>query len=227
MKTARRMRVNPAAIGISALRLGIMAAVAPVLFAALFATGGFGAFDFWWSMAALGAGLTAWAAGWDRTFVPQLGVDARRGWGHTLGWGILSAAALYAVFFAGNVVLRALPIGAGAAGIDQVYELKTGVSTARVAWLIALVIGPAEELFWRAFLQRQLSARLGATRGVVLSVLLYTVAHIASGNPVLVLAAFVGGGFWGLLYAHRGSAWINVISHTVWDLAVFLWIPFG
>ena len=201
--------------------------LALALFTLLFATGGLGALDFWWSMSALAVLLTGLAIGLDRSFLHHLMDDARRGWGRALGWGIVGAAVLYAVFFVGNGILRSWFGEVGGAGIDRVYALKSGVNTTRIAWLIALVIGPAEEFFWRAFLQRRLSARFGAMRGVTLAVLLYASAHIASGNPALMLAALVCGIFWGVLYARMQSVWINVVSHTVWDLAVFLWFPFS
>ena len=221
------MSMNPNSQSISLPRLVSVIGLAVALFTLLFATGGFKAFDFWWCMSVLAALLTGSAVWLDRSFLIHLKDDARRGIGHALGWGIFWAAALYAVFFVGNWVLRSWFGVVGGEGIDRVYALKSGVNTTRIALLIAFVIGPAEEFFWRAFLQRQLTARLGAIRGVALAVLLYASAHIASGNPALILAALVCGVFWGVLYARMRSVWINVVSHTVWDLAVFLWFPFS
>ena len=43
---------------------------------------------------------------------------------------------------------------------------------------------------------------------------------------MLVLAAAVCGLFWGYLYMRTGSALLVVVSHTVWDIAVFLIVPF-
>ncbi len=207
-------------------RLVSVIGLAMALFTLLFATGGFKTFDFWWCMSALAALLTGSAAWLDRSFLIQLRNDARRGIGRALGWGVLWAAALYAVFFVGNGILRSWFGEVGGEGIDRVYALKSGVSATRIALLIAFVIGPAEEFFWRAFLQRQWSVRLGVARGSAAAILLYASAHIASGNPALILAALVCGVFWGVLYARLQSVWINVVSHTVWDLAVFLWFPF-
>lgn len=222
----KMMRTDAMPPAVPTPRLLFVIGMAMVLFAVLFATGGRGTFDFWWGMSALAALLTGSALWMDRSFPAQLREDARRGLLRALGWGVFWAAALYAVFFIGNLILRSWFGDSGGAGIDRVYALKSGVNTTRIALLIAFVIGPAEEFFWRAFLQRQLSARLGATRGVTLAVLLYASAHVSSGNPALILAALVCGIFWGILYARMRSVWINVASHTIWDLAVFLWFPF-
>ena len=40
-----------------------------------------------------------------------------------------------------------------------------------------------------------------------------------------VLAALTAGLFWGLLYKRTGSALIIIVSHVVWDIAVFLVVP--
>lgn len=50
---------------------------------------------------------------------------------------------------------------------------------------------------------------------------------MTTGNPVLLLAALVCGLFWGLLYHFTKSLPLVVISHTAWDLLVFLVFPLG
>ena len=42
---------------------------------------------------------------------------------------------------------------------------------------------------------------------------------------MLVLAAGVCGLFWGFLYLRTGSLLINLVSHTAWDIAIFLLFP--
>ena len=43
---------------------------------------------------------------------------------------------------------------------------------------------------------------------------------------MLILAALVAGGFWGLLYLRIGRIAPLIVSHVLWDLAVFLLLPF-
>ena len=62
--------------------------------------------------------------------------------------------------------------------------------------------------------------------GFLVATFLYTAVHIATGNMVLVFAALVCGLFWGWLYMKYRSMIINVISHTVWDVGVFILLPF-
>ena len=139
--------------------------------------------------------------------------------------GLVSAAALYGVFWGGNLLSRAWFGEWAGQGIDSVYGLKSGASLTRIVLLIALLIGPTEEVFWRGLLQRQFAARWGRWGAFLLATALYAGVHISSGNPMLVLAAVVCGVFWGLLYLWRGSVLLNVVSHTAWDLAVFVLFP--
>jgi membrane protease YdiL (CAAX protease family) len=89
------------------------------------------------------------------------------------------------------------------------------------------VIGPGEELFWRGYLQRKLSSKTGKWVGFIIALLMYTGVHIFTGNIMLILAAFICGLFWGWIYLKYNSMVINVISHTVWDIVVFLLLPFN
>lgn len=202
----------------------IITLLAVALFVPLFITRGLGRFDFWWWMSLNITCLTAIAAALDLGWRNALTNDLKKQVLRKIGIGILSALGLYVVFYVGNVASRLIfPFAAN--NIENVYAFKTGASPMRVALLMALIIGPGEELFWRGFLQRRFQVERGPFQGFLLATLLYTGVHIASGNVMLVLAAGVCGLFWGFLYLRTGSLLLNVISHTVWDMAIFLFFP--
>ncbi len=137
--------------------------------------------------------------------------------------GAGSAALLYGVFALGNLLVRRfLPFGA--AEIEAVYHQGAGTPRWIVAILLLAVVGPGEEIFWRGYVQRRWSAELGCV-GFALSILAYTGVHVATGNLTLILAAFVCGGFWALLYRYVGSLRINIVSHALWAAAIFVWWP--
>lgn len=196
------------------------------LFVALFLTGGAGSFDFWWWMAANAVILVT--AGW--MLDPGLRAESRRDLRERplakIAGGLLSAIVLYGVFWAGNAVLRAWIGGAAGEGIDRVYDYKAGASALRIALTIGLLIGPMEEIVWRGILQRNLGDRLGPRTAFAVATAIYAGVHLASGNPLLVLAALVCGLFWGWMYLRWRSVLLNVVSHTIWDIAVFLVFPF-
>jgi hypothetical protein len=207
------------------LAVGAAGAVAAALFIALFRFRRIGPLDFWAWLAANIVVALALAFAVDRGYARRLAADLRTGAVRKIVLGLASAAALYGVFAVGRLAaLRLFPFAAG--DIAAVYGLRAGVALPRVVLLIGLIIGPGEELFWRAFFQERTGATTRPIAGFVLTVLLYTAVHMASGNLMLVLAAAVCGLFWGALYLRFRSPLLNVVSHTLWDLAVFVVFPF-
>ena len=109
----------------------------------------------------------------------------------------------------------------------MIYGMKSGTASALIGVLLLLVIGPAEEIFWRGYVQRRLSQRWNVNVGFVVTLALYTLIHLWSFNFMLLMAALVVGAFWGLLYRLRPQ-WLTalVISHAVWDACAFVFFPF-
>ncbi len=140
-------------------------------------------------------------------------------------WGIISAVILYLIFFVGNH-LSGLLFESAVEQIDTFYNLLSGQSTVVIGLLMFFLIGPAEEIFWRGMIQRKLQNRIGALYGWILASILYALVHIWAANLMLFMAALVGGLFWGWLYKRTGSLWPGIISHAVWDILVFLILPF-
>ncbi len=200
-------------------------ALAAALFIALFRLRRVGPLDFWVWLAANIVIVVALAFVLDRGYARRLGEDVRTGPVRKAAIGIASAGALYSIFAAGRfVALRLFPFAA--ADIGNVYALRAGVPLLRVVLLIGLVIGPGEELFWRGFFQERTGATTKPAFGFALTALVYTAVHLATGNIMLILAAAVCGVFWGWLYFRFRSPLINAVSHTLWDLAVFVVFPF-
>ena len=207
-------------------RTFVLAVSAVLLFVPLFMFRSVGPLDFWWWMSANITLLSALSFFLDKNFGPFLRTDLGRGAAWKAGLGVLAAAALYGLFLAGNALSRQILPFAGA-GISEVYGFKTGAGLPRIVILMALLIGPGEELFWRGFLQRRFQAHFGGLAGWLLATAIYAVVHAGSGNPMLVLAAVVCGLFWGFLFLRTRSVWLVAVSHTVWDLAVFVVFPFS
>ena len=198
--------------------------VAIPLFLWLFALRQLGPLDFWWWMSInlvfllilsrfLDPGL------WERMFHLQAGNRMKL----VLG-GIISAVLLYGVFAVGGWMLRLIFPAAGTE-ISSVYAYRGSASPWRIGLLMALVIGPGEEFFWRGMVQHHLVNRYGSTIGVMAGALVYTLVHLPTANPVLLLAALTCGLFWGILYDRTRSLPLVAISHTAWDILVFLLLP--
>ncbi|MEN6559208.1 MAG: type II CAAX endopeptidase family protein [Acidobacteriota bacterium] len=207
------------------LLVGAMGALAATLFIALFRLRRLGPLDFWSWMTLNIVLLVVLALLLDKGFAGRLRQDVRSGLGRKLAIGAVSSAALYVLFVIGrDLALRLFSFAE--ASIANIYALKSGSSSWRVALLLGLIIGPGEELFWRGFFQERAAATTCPSYGFALTAMLYTAVHLAYGNLMLVLAAAVCGVFWGWLYMRFRSPLLNVVSHTAWDLAVFLLFPF-
>ncbi len=130
--------------------------------------------------------------------------------------GIVGALGLYAAFFIGDVA-------AGLLGMDwqvrEVYEAVPSGITVAAALAIASL---GEELYWRGALQEVALRRVGLPWWA--SSLLYASGHIASGLPLLALAALVAGLILGFI-AHRWGIVASAISHYLWLLTVFYIAP--
>lgn len=138
--------------------------------------------------------------------------------------GVVSAAALYGIFHLGDRIARQVVPGGGNQ-IEDIYALKRIHPRKDLMVRLGLIIGPAEEFFWRGFLQDGLMRHFGRLRGTLLGVAAYGGAHLASGNFTLVGAATVAGAFWGALYAFGIPLGALIVSHVIWDNVIFLIAP--
>ena len=200
--------------------------LAVAMFVVMFVFKKAGFFDFWYWMSANLVLLLTLVFISDKSNGMELKRDFGIAPGRKILYGLLAAFGLFLLFYAGNYLIRLIIEQAGE-GIQNVYAFKQDASPWRIALLMLLIIGPGEELFWRGYMQRRLSERIGKVRGFLLAAFIYTAVHIATGNAVLVLAALVCGVFWGWLYMKYRSMLINIVSHTVWDIAVFILLPFS
>jgi len=201
-----------------------LAGLAFILFVPLFIFGRLGPFDFWWGLTFSVLALSGSALLLDGRCRAGIWADILS---HPTGkilWGIASAAVLYLLFVGGGALAKNIFPLAGRE-IGRVYALKAGVSSGRILLSLLLVIGPGEEVFWRAFLQDRAQTHWGKRSGWLAASALYTAVHLGSGNPLLVGAAAVGGLFWGYLYLRYRSILLNAVSHTLWDVLIFVVRP--
>lgn len=143
--------------------------------------------------------------------------------------GVVIALALWGVFWVGDK-LSALMFDFARPEVDAVYSMKTGLPPYVIAILLLLVIGPAEELFWRGYVQRTLTRLLPGVKGAnvafAATTLVYALVHIWSFNFMLIMAALVAGAVWGLIYRLKPQALpALILSHALWDALVFVVMP--
>lgn len=143
--------------------------------------------------------------------------------------GIALAFALWGIFWIGDKV-SAWMFDFARPQVENVYSMKAGLPPWTIALLLLFLIGPAEEFFWRGYVQRTLGKLLpgehASDHAFLLTAAVYALVHVWSFNFMLVMAALTAGLVWGLVYRLR-PAWLPalVVSHAVWDALVFIIIP--
>lgn len=183
-------------------------------------------FNFWLMMSFSTSLLAAWSFALCRPMITRDELSLRN-----VVFGLLAAVLLYALFWVGNQALMilsgALPslIPDRAGNIRAVYANRGGLSPLLVAMLLFFPIGFGEEVFWRGFVQRRLTASWGPWAAFLCTSLFYTAAHLPTLNPVLILAALTCGLFWGALYMVSGRLVPVLVSHMLWDPAIFVVWP--
>ncbi len=140
--------------------------------------------------------------------------------------GLLIAVILWLVFFVGDKVSQ-LIFPFARPQVDGIYGMKGETSPVFIALALLLIIGPAEEIFWRGYIQCTLQQRLGSNWGFIVATLIYTLIHVWSFNFMLIMAALVCGVCWGGLYRLRPQ-WLPalIVSHAIWDAVAFVIFPF-
>lgn len=194
--------------------------LATILWAIMFSPWTAPHINFWIMMTCSGATLTLLTC-WER---PGWWKDIHMGISDIV-MGVALAAALWGVFWLGEY-LSTLMFDFARPQVDMIYGMKEGENPLVLTLLMLLIIGPAEEIFWRGLIQNRLSARWNPNIGFVLTTLVYGLVHLPKFNFMLIMAAMVAGFIWGLVYRflpNRLGA--IIISHALWDCAVFIWFP--
>ena len=176
--------------------------------------------NFWVMMTCSGLVLTlysTWAAPgwWKEVRLDPVNVLA----------GAVLAAALWGVFWLGEF-FSTLLFDFARPQVDMIYGMKEGENPWILTALMLLIIGPAEEIFWRGYLQRNFSRKWNPDVAFIVTTLMYSLVHISKFNFMLIMAAMVAGIVWGLAYRFfPEKLGAIIISHALWDCAVFIWFP--
>jgi membrane protease YdiL (CAAX protease family) len=138
--------------------------------------------------------------------------------------GLASAATLYATFQVGDRFARRFVPG-GEGQIRDIYALRGLRPKPEIAARLVAVIGPAEEIFWRGFVQATFARLLGRWRGAAAGAAAYGGVHMVTGNFTLFGAAGIAGAHWAALYALGMPVGALIVSHAAWDVWIFLLQP--
>jgi membrane protease YdiL (CAAX protease family) len=170
---------------------------------------------YWWSLTLAGV----WALGALVSGPLHLGGARWRGRNQRpVVSGTFIGLLLGGVFVVGGLIARQIPV---------VAELITRVlayteqGSWRLTMAVALLGAIAEELFYRGALY----TALGRHHPLLISTLIYVIATLASGNPMLAFAAIILGTVCSLERRATGGVLAPILTHFVWSLVVLLALP--
>jgi len=125
---------------------------------------------------------------------------------------------LAAIFLVGALIFRQIP---ALAGLTEDVLGYARLGNLPLVAVITVVNGMAEELFFRG----ALFAGIGVRHPVVISTAIYTLATVAGGNPVLVLAAAILGTVVALQRRAGGGVLAPILTHITWSLTMLFALP--
>ena len=176
--------------------------------------------NFWWMMTASACTLSILSTFFNPGWWKVLKLDPSNIF---LGIGI--AVALWGIFWMGDKISQII-FNFARPQVDLIYGMKEGESPWLLTILMLFLIGPAEEIFWRGYVQKTLQNKWSPNIGFCVTTAIYALVHIGSCNFMLTMAALVAGFAWGLLYRLFPQKFTAIIiSHALWDVAVFVWFP--
>jgi uncharacterized protein len=172
---------------------------------------------FWSAMVVLSA--VSWWAAWHPYLRARLRPTRR-----LVAMGLVSGLALYALFLVGALLVQATPLWPS---VQSVVELtRTTAPGALAALVIAFGTSPSEEVLWRGAVFARLTRRYGpGWRPVVATTVAYALFVGLSGSLVLALAGLVCGAVWARQRQVTGSIVPSLVSHVLWALLMYLYIP--
>ncbi|MEH7107080.1 CPBP family intramembrane glutamic endopeptidase, partial [Bacillus sp. JJ1764] len=139
-------------------------------------------------------------------------------------FGILSGALLFIIFWLGDQLIDLLNIPI-TKEIKKLYKSYAPVLFWEYLALV-LVAAPGEEIFWRGFVQKRLMNYRKPSLSILAASILYASVQIYSGSILLVFSSFISGLVWGFLYFRKKSMPLVIISHIIFDLMIFIILPF-
>ena len=137
-----------------------------------------------------------------------------------VGWGVLACIPLWGVFYE-SVHNESKSLREIRRFMDQnIRPLFERWSTWQLA-LLSVMAGLGEELLFRGFIQRGLENWGSLTAGLVISSVLFGLAHAMT--KAYLLLGILAGFFFGGIYVMTGNLLIPMITHAVYDFVALLY----
>lgn len=109
--------------------------------------------------------------------------------------------------------------------LARLYSLLNTPPGPVIASPILLLVVFAEELVFRGAVTTALSRRFSPFKVATISTMLYTIPLLASGSWLLPFVGLTLGSVWTVLRQRSQGLTVSLISHTMWSVVTFVWLP--
>ncbi|MCM3568715.1 CPBP family intramembrane glutamic endopeptidase [Neobacillus mesonae] len=139
-------------------------------------------------------------------------------------FGAITGFILYALFWLGYQLIGQLP----SAFDKEIRKLYKWFAPSLFWQYLALILvaAPGEEIFWRGFFQKRLMKHFSPAVSIVIGACAYASVSYYSGSLLLILASLFSGLVWGFVYFRKKSMPLVIVSHIIFDVLIFIMLPF-
>jgi membrane protease YdiL (CAAX protease family) len=140
--------------------------------------------------------------------------------------GAALGVALFALFYFGAQVANSIP--GFPSQVSAVYSYRGDFPLWAIAVLLLFPIGSGEAAYWQGLVLRRLDDRLKPWAAVILTTTLYTLIHLPTLNPSLMLVSFIVGLAWSYPFNRFGKNLFPImVSHIFFDEFAFVLFMIG
>ena len=138
-------------------------------------------------------------------------------------FAIAGAIILYLVFYGGFYLASMLGM---LQDVRLVYTMIYAEGSKLGIFILLAIIGICEEIYWRGALQGYMRRKFSKTKWApwVIATAYYSLVHLSTLNPILVLAAFFVG-LTASLIAEKHGIIASAAVHIIWIEAIIIFLP--
>jgi len=135
--------------------------------------------------------------------------------------GVALGVALFALFYFGAQIANSIP--GFPSQVSSVYSFRGNFPLWAIAGLLLFPIGLGEATYWQGLILNHLDKRLKPWAAAFLTSFLYTMIHLPTFNPSLMLVALIVGLAWSFTFNKLGKNLFPIIvSHIIFDEFAFV-----
>lgn len=117
--------------------------------------------------------------------------------------------------------------------IDHLYGRTEGMlSLDKIVLLILQLafLAFGEEIAWRGFYQKQLNIALPIAPAIIITSLIFSIAHMSMGSTLVVaydlVFIFINSVLYGVIFYKTNNVWISAFAHFIANVFAILVIPY-